>query len=36
MVYDIVIIVLGVFFGLLGMYYSGRALQRAFELGVPV
>ena len=36
MVYDIAIIVLGVFFGLLGMYYSGRALQRAFELGVPV
>ena len=36
MMYDIVIINLGVFFGLLGMYYSGRALQRAFELGAPV
>lgn len=36
MCYDMVIIFLGVFFGLLGMYYSGRALERAFELGVPV
>ena len=36
MIYDIFIILLGVLFGLLGMYYSGRAMQRAFELGVPV
>lgn len=36
MVYDMIIIFLGIFFGLLGMYYSGRAMQRAFELGVPV
>ncbi|XP_040569205.1 vesicular inhibitory amino acid transporter [Lepeophtheirus salmonis] len=34
--YDIFIIALGVFFGILGMYYSGRAMERAFELGVPV
>ena len=36
MVYDMFIIFLGIVFGLLGMYYSGRAMQRAFELGVPV
>lgn len=36
MAYDIFIICLGVFFGCLGMYYSGRALDRAFELGIPV
>lgn len=36
MVYDIVIINLGVFFGLMGMYYASRALNRAFELGAPV
>ena len=36
MAYDIFIILLGVIFGLLGMYYSARALQKAFVLGVPV
>eukprot|EP00095_Tigriopus_kingsejongensis_P000330 snap_masked-scaffold292_size219010-processed-gene-1.17 protein:Tk00330 transcript:snap_masked-scaffold292_size219010-processed-gene-1.17-mRNA-1 annotation:"hypothetical protein DAPPUDRAFT_23032" len=36
LVYDMFIIFLGVSFGLCGMYYSGRAMQRAFELGVPV
>jgi len=36
MMYDIFIIVLGVIFGLLGMFYSGKALIKAFELGVPV
>jgi vesicular inhibitory amino acid transporter len=36
MMYDIFIIFLGISFGLLGMYYSGRALKKAFELGVPV
>ena len=36
MAYDIFIIILGVIFGLLGMYYSGKALHKAFVLGVPV
>ena len=36
MAYDIFIIILGVLFGLLGMYYSGKALHKAFVLGVPV
>ncbi len=36
MIYDMVIIFLGVVFGVNSMYYSGRAMQRAFELGVPV
>ena len=36
MMYDIFIIVLGIIFGLLGMFYSGKALQKAFVLGVPV
>ena len=36
MLYDMFIIFLGIIFGLLGMYYSGRAMQKAFELGVPV
>ena len=36
MVYDIFIIFLGLVFGVLGMYYSGKALKKAFELGVPV
>ena len=36
MMYDMFIIFCGVFVGMLGMYYSGKALQRAFELGVPV
>ena len=36
MLYDMFIIFCGVFVGLTGMYYSGRGLQRAFELGVPV
>ena len=36
MMYDIFIICLGVIFGLLGMFYSGKALKKAFELGVPV
>jgi len=36
MAYDILIICLGFSFGVVGMYYSGRAMERAFELGVPV
>jgi len=36
MMYDIFIIFLGIIFGLLGMYYSGKALKKAFVLGVPV
>ena len=36
MLYDMFIIFVGMFVGLTGMYYSGKALQRAFELGVPV
>ena len=36
MAYDIFIIFLGIVFGLLGMYYSGKALHKAFVLGVPV
>ncbi len=36
MVYDMVIIFLGLGFGVVGMYYSGRAMERAFELGMPV
>ena len=36
MLYDISIIFMGLFFGMIGMYYSGRAMERAYELGVPV
>ncbi len=36
MCYDMFIIFLGLMFGIVGMYYSGRAMKRAFELGVPV
>ena len=36
MLWDIFIIFLGLMFGLVGMYYSGRALERAYELGIPV
>lgn len=36
MAYDIAIICLGVFFGMLGMFYSGKALKRAFDLGIPI
>jgi vesicular inhibitory amino acid transporter len=36
MCYDMLIIFLGLAFGIVGMYYSARAMKRAFELGMPV
>jgi len=36
MCYDMFIIFLGLMFGIVGMYYSARAMSRAYELGVPV
>jgi hypothetical protein len=36
MLWDIFIIFLGVMFAMIGMYYSGRALWKAYELGIPV
>ncbi len=36
MVYDMVIIFLGFAFGIVGMYISAKAMERAFELGIPV
>lgn len=36
MMYDIFIVFLGLMFGMVGMFYSGKALVKAFELGVPV
>ena len=36
MLWDIFIICLGIMFGIVGMYYSGKALFRAYDLGIPV
>jgi vesicular inhibitory amino acid transporter len=36
MLWDIFIILLGCMFALVGMYYSGKALFKAYELGMPV
>jgi len=36
MLWDIFIIFLGCMFGLFGMYYSGKALQKAYVLGIPI
>jgi len=36
MCWDIFIIFLGIMFGLFGMYYSGKALQKAYVLGIPI
>ena len=36
MLWDIFIIFLGAMFAMIGMYYSGRALWKAYELGIPV
>jgi len=36
MCWDIFIILLGVMFGIVGMYYSGKALQKAYVLGMPI
>ena len=35
MCFDIFIIVLGFMFAFVGMYYSAKALNKAFELGIP-
>ena len=34
--YDCFVIFLGVIFGIVGMYTSGRALNEAFKMGLPL
>ena len=36
MCWDIFIVFLGLMFGIVGMYYSGKALHKAFQLGMPI